>query len=102
MQNDFVPVYDDESEESIELTVVDNNAGSKVEKNSMRKSIGFADNDKGLNKLCKSVDCLNTIADFVAVRPNPRLQELFEAFNAEFSKTIEDQLLKRLELAYSN
>jgi hypothetical protein len=52
---------------------------------------------KGMNKLCKSVDCLNTLSSFVETRKSPELSNLFGAFFTEFTKTVEAQLLKSLQ-----
>ena len=97
MQNDFVPSYDDEPEEieETEVVPVHHQRGKSTWKIPNQNDATSVDT-RGINKLCKSVDCLNTISEFVTSRRSDHLQELFDAFNTELSKTIEDQLVKRL------
>lgn len=87
MQHDFV-AYDEEPEAS------EQNYGLGQKSEGGKRGKG---KNHGLSQICKSVDCVNILSGFVATRDNERLQELFDAFSAEFSKTIESQLVKRLE-----
>lgn len=46
--------------------------------------------------ICKTVECLTSIKNFVESRQNPVLSELFLAFYEKFAESIEDQLISRL------
>ena len=86
MANDFVFNYETEEREEEESPRKGQNHGHMV----------GSQNDKGMGRICKAVDCLNTLQSFVASRNNERLSELFSQFEEEFSATLERQLLRRL------
>ena len=94
MANDFVANYEEEEEEE---TGVERGNGQCEGKRCREK-----EDNQGINRLCRSIDCLNSLSEFVANRNNERLQELFNMFNEEFSNTIEKQLIKRLENKMNN
>lgn len=86
MANDFVFNYETEEREEEQSPRKGQNHGH----------MGGSQNDKGMGRICKAVDCLNTLQSFVASRNNERLSELFSQFEEEFSATLERQLLRRL------
>ena len=94
--NPFVDSYDDIPPNPF-ANVLDKTEITRTEPHRTDSSSGGM--SRTLNKFCKAIDCISTIAHYVSTRrdQNDELGQLFDQFQAVFQRDVDKALAKRLK-----
>jgi len=109
MANDFIPEFekfDEEAKEYIKPLIEqqetktrpslfsDSFASKKVARTSTQPDSDVS--MKGISRICRAVECLQNLRNFVDKRDNSILRELFDKFDEQLSLEIESHLTRRI------